>query len=318
MRSTILETLRRAMGPLRGARVRWHRERRERRKAMLRGFHREPKHLLRAWLHFNGPSWQSLREYDGKLLRAVQDFGYLGWPRKIRDDVRGRELLEVGCGRGLHAVGYALVGVRRYVGMEPNLDLDEQRVTHRRTREYAPLGWSAGQMATQIPRLHFQTGSFENLVPDDRFDVVVMHNVTEHLMDIETVFARTAERIRSGGLLIYHHHSFQCWNGHHSRPKWVRQIVAGDSEQARFVDWNHLTLDPEQRKYFDMIGVNRIRLDDLRALTEKHFDIETWDEIETDEARGRDRLTPEILARHPAHIEHELLTQGVFCRARRP
>ncbi|MAE97123.1 MAG: hypothetical protein CL910_20940 [Deltaproteobacteria bacterium] len=284
---------------------------------MLRGFHQDPELLWRAWLHFNGLSWQSLREYDGGLLRAVQDFGYLGWPRKIRDDVQGRDLLEVGCGRGLHAVGYALVGVRRYVGVEPTLDLDEHRATHRGTRESTSLGWSARQVAARIPRLHFETGPFESAAPDERFDVVVMHNVTEHLMDIETVFARTAERIRPGGLLIYHHHSFQCWNGHHRRPKWVHQIVPGDPEQARFVDWNHLDLDSQSESYFDSIWVNRIRLHELRALTEKHFEVETWDEVETDEGRGGGRLTPAILARHPAYTERELLTQGVFCRARR-
>ena len=81
------------------------------------------------------------------------------------------------------------------------------------------------------------------------------------------------------------------------------------------MDWNHLQLDPDKEATYLKSQVNRIRLDDLRALTEKHFQIETWHEREIDERRGAGRLTEEIRARNPQLTVRELTTQGVFCRA---
>lgn len=81
-------------------------------------------------------------------------------------------------------------------------------------------------------------------------------------------------------------------------------------------DWAHLAYEPPPHHYLTR-ALNRIRLDDLRALTEKYFAIETWKESPIDEKRGAGRLTDEIRRRYPQYTERELTTQGVLCRAKK-
>ena len=134
-------------------------------------------------------------------------------------------------------------------------------------------------------------------------------------MNIEEVFDGIRGRLRRDGLIVYHHHNFFCWNGHHQRPRTVDEIDASDPEQRKYLDWAHLGYRPEPDEYVAR-HLNRIRLDELRALTEKSFEIEIWDERLSDPGRGAGRLTAEIRAHHPEVSVRELTTQGVLCCAR--
>ena len=293
----------------------WRAGRNRERLRRIRQYHLHPRSAMRRYFESSGHGLRSWLEFSPRLIRQAVEFDYVAWPRKIASDIQGRDVLEVGCGRGLHAIGYLIVGVNGYVGVEPKMDLDRNYAKNRRTRREEKVGTTPRRMARRFRRIRFLPGSIEDAALREDFDVVIFHNVTEHLMNIDEAFRKVSAHLRPGGLVIFNHHNFYCWNGHHRPPKYVEDIDPASPEQKKYMDWNHLQMDPEKKAAFLKSQVNRIRLDDLRALTEKYFRIETWSEHEIDSRRGAGRLSGEIRARYPQLTVRELTTQGVFCRA---
>jgi len=82
------------------------------------------------------------------------------------------------------------------------------------------------------------------------------------------------------------------------------------------MDWEHVGREPEPGSYV-AAKLNRLRLDQLQAITAKHYDIEEWREATSSIAEGRLRLTEDILRRYPHLSRRELETQSVSCVARR-
>lgn len=279
-------------------------------------FDRDPTRAVQAFRHLS--SVGKVASTDSAVAEAMVEracaFGYLSWPKRLQRRVEGRDVLDVGCGTGLHAIGFALMGVRSYAGLDPKVRLDADRAKNTRLGRWEPFGWTPAEMMRVFPQIRLIQGSFEAMAPDDLFDVAVLHNATEHIIALDEVLAGIARRLRPDGRLIYNHHNFYCWNGHHMAPKTVQDLRPEDADQRKFVDWAHLRFEPPPGHYFHH-GLNRIRLDELRRVTERHFTVESWKEVPTDEVRGADRLTPELLAQHPGYSRRELATQHVFCVA---
>ena len=304
------------------------REARERRKALQRLLQRAARGEadvddIRALRRLHRPEGidaaRDEETFRADVAQRASAFGYFGWPVKIRAHVAGRRILDVGCGSGTYGIGFATLGALEYHGLDPMLEMDSDTVRHKKRREAGgqtrreSFGWTPAEICALFPQIALVRGSFEDVAPADRsrgFDLVTLHNVTEHLMDIETVLAGCAALTAPGGKLVFNHDNFSGWKGHHMDPKRPEHIDMTDPEQRKYVDWNHLDFDPPPGHYFTY-GLNRIRLDALRAAVEAHFRIETWDEIENDYGR----LTPEILTRHPDYSRRELAVANVFCVA---
>lgn len=280
-----------------------------------RQYHLHPRSAMRKYFESNGHGLRSWLEFSPRLIRRAVEFDYVAWPQKIAADIQGRDVLEVGCGSGLHAIGYLIVGVKGYLGIEPAMDLGQISAKNQRTRRQESVGTTPRHMARRFRRIRFLPEGIEEVELDQDFDVVIFHNVTEHLMNIDEAFQKVSERLRPGGLVIFNHHNFYCWNGHHQPPKFVEDIDPGSPEQKKYLDWNHLQMDPDKEAFYLRTQINRIRLDDLRTRIEKYFRVETWDEREIDGRRGAGRLSGEIRAQYPQFTVRELTTQGVFCRA---
>ena len=278
---------------------------------------RRRRKLLKEYARYffnNGVALPTLRRFEPSLIARAYDFGYIHWPKQIEQRVKGRNLLDVGCGMGLHGVGFVLAGARSYTGCDPIVDLDSDVVKNGRKGQREPCGWSPRMLMRQFPQLQYVTGTIADVRPGCTFDVVTLHNATEHLIGIADVFVSVLERLKPRGLLIFNHHNFYAWNGHHLAPKTVDAIDLDHPQHQKVVDWAHLTPGPELSSYFST-RVNRITLDQLRALTEQHFAIEEWDEVLSSESQGRSRLTAEIMARHPQLTRRDLETQSVYCVA---
>ena len=99
-------------------------------------------------------------------------------------------------------------------------------------------------------------------------------------------------------------------------PKKIFAADSDDAEQRKVIDWAHLDGAPEPGSYV-ATKLNRIRLDELRTITENYYVIEEWDESLSNESEGWLRLTEDVLRRHPGFTRRELGTQSVFCVARR-
>lgn len=261
----------------------------------------------------DGPNANEIRE----LLQRAEAFGYLEWPLRLRKEIQGKDVLDVGCGTGLHGLGFVAAGARSYTGVDPRVTPDEDRVRQKRKRKdglipFESFGWTPRQIEALLPQIRLVPGTDETLSAEHTFDRVVLHQVTEHIMDLEDALGRFRQKLRPGGRLIYKHHSYTCWNGHHHKPKTIDEIDVNDPAQRPFVDWAHLDTRPAEEH---PMGMNRVRLDEIRAMTERHFRILSWREKESSERLGGKRLTEEILARHPDYSRREMITQSVFCVA---
>jgi SAM-dependent methyltransferase len=277
-------------------------------------YHQDPEAAISACRLFNDGSPDVDDNCDKELIRRAIDFGYLGWARRIQPYVQGKSILDVGCGTGLHGIGYVVAGAKSYTGLDPKIDLDSDLGKNKNTAQYEHFGTTPREIMKRMPRIHLVPGQFEDIAPHDTFDLVVLHNVTEHLLNIEAVFQGISRRLDREGRLIFQHHNFYCWDGHHLSPRTIDQIDTNDPAQRDVLDWSHLTFVPPEGHYISR-GLNKIRLDELKALTAQYFDIEVWEESKSTMRQGLGRLTPEIRSRYAQYSERELMTKNVFCVA---
>jgi 2-polyprenyl-3-methyl-5-hydroxy-6-metoxy-1,4-benzoquinol methylase len=279
-----------------------------------KGYDRDAQLALRAFEFFNPDVTVADTALHRLLVERAVQLGYVGWPKKIRKYIQGKRLLDVGCGNGMHAIGYVVSGVTRYLGLDPRVNLDADTAKSKTNSRQEPLGFTPRDVLRCYPQTALVQGTFEAIAPDEIFDVAVLHNVTEHLSHLEEVIAGCVKRLAPDGRMIFNHHNYYCWNGHHLPPRTLRAIAPGDSEQQKYMDWAHLDFDPPAGHYI-ATGLNRVRLDELRAIVERYYDIKEWTERPSDENNGGLRLTPEIIARHPEYSERELRVHNVLCVA---
>lgn len=240
------------------------------------------------------------------------------WPRLIARYIRGRDVLDVGCGRSLYGVGFLFAGAKSYTGVDPVADLQsnvlkDSSSLHGRFKESA---FTLAEVSRRLPDVAYVSGTTSDLPKGADFDVLALHNVTEHLMDIEKSIEEFLPLIRSGGRIAFRHPNYYSWGGHHMKPRTTGEIISGDPEQAKYMDWEHLV----PRK--DWPGKitkkqNRIRLGEFRELVERFFHVELWQAQRSLPKEGVERMTPEILEKHPDFSEEEMLTQCVICIARK-
>ncbi len=124
-----------------------------------------------------------------------------------------------------------------------------------------------------------------------------MHNVTEHLLRLEEVLAGLTRLCKPTTNVVFHHHNFYCWNGHHLPPNQPAQLDETDPRHQQVYDWRHVNSVPALADdHYFMTHLNRVRLDELRDVVGRYFDIVRWDEIPSSEATLA-RLTPEVIER---------------------
>lgn len=284
-------------------------------RGIAKTFHNDPEAAVEAYAHFNQIDVGDVGRLTRDLIEQAVNFDYVNWPRVVREHLCGRSVVDVGCGHGLHAVGYLIVGVTSYVGVDPIIDIDSSMSRNKREGRSEDFGVTPRQLGTAFPRLQLIPGYLGSCGLLDRFDLLVMHNVTEHLHDLEGTFQEIPDYLNRDGRMLYNHHNFYSWNGHHLKPKTVADIDPSDPAQRVLVDWGHLDFEPPEDHYI-RTDLNRISLKELERLTAHYFDIEIWDEKLSKKEQGADRLTDEIRQRFPHLTDRDLLTQNIRCLAR--
>lgn len=281
------------------------------RRALIRSKVRALRRCLSHLRHRPPSMWFQL-----PLLISLIEMGYYERVRALVDfGISGQRILDLGCGNGFYGPIYLLLGAAHYTGFDYKLSLYSPIVRDYRTWSSKDLGTAARELGCRFRgRISLYQGDWRALSGDSRFDLVAMYLVTEHLIEIEDAFDWIRGHLVEGGRLVFLHHNFACWNGHHQVPRSIDEIDESSEEQVKYLDWNHLRYRPKPDEYVAR-KLNRIRLDNLRAMTEDRFSVQTWVENRTDQKRGASRLTPRILASLPDYTERELLTQSVHCVA---
>lgn len=232
--------------------------------------------------------------YCPTLIEAVPRFGYHGWARKIREYVGGADVLDIGCGSGLYGTAFLMMGAKSYTGVDPSMALDSRRIKDKTKRKPAELPMTLREMSDRCPAITLISETYENFSAAHKFDLISLHNVTEHLNNIDTILLDVRRHARDDGRLVYNHHNFYCWNGHHGAPRNAAQIDPASCDQQKLIDWNHvLNADRFLSDHYLKKKLNRIRIDELKRLTRINFDIDSWSENPSP-PDVLERLTPEI------------------------
>ena len=177
-------------------------------KHIIRKSKEDPEMAFKAYFIFNGNRLSDFLNYRPAMIRKTVEFGYLNWPVKIANDIRGKDILDVGCGSGIHSIGYILVGAKSYTGMDPKLKLNDDKVKNIRMNNKDNFGWSPRIIENKHSRIKLIPGTFEDISIESSFDLAILHNVTEHLMNIEDVFKGVWKKLKADGQILYHHHNF--------------------------------------------------------------------------------------------------------------
>jgi SAM-dependent methyltransferase len=151
--------------------------------------------------------------------------------------------------------------------------------------------------------LHVYDGSHLPL-SDASIDLVVSHEVFEHISDVPAVLADMARVLRPGGRIYIYIHNFASLSGGH-HIAWKHP----DTHPSRVVaPWDHL----RARRHVDIPSwLNGLREHEYQSMFARWFEIDEW---RATAEEGRGLLTADIRGELAQFSERELLTKGFLVR----
>jgi SAM-dependent methyltransferase len=254
------------------------------------------------------------------LIETTRKWGYFFSSLPARAErFRGKRVLDVGMGGGPHAVAFAASGAASYIGVDPLVGSDMVR-DFRSPRDpslplYHAFPYSVGDIERILPNVKLYPAILEDVAGEVRAmrpDFATMDSVTEHLEHPESVVRAIWQVLDRDGTFWANHHNYYSWTGHHDDPREVSSWDANNPAHNAVVDWKHL--DPSHPSYLNR-RLNRIRLEDMRLVVAKYFELQCWESAI--EAPMVARLTPEIRQRWRKYSLAELLTRSVVIVGKR-
>ncbi|MBI5252088.1 MAG: methyltransferase domain-containing protein [Desulfomonile tiedjei] len=109
---------------------------------------------------------------------------------ELLGDLRGKRFLDYGCGAGLFTVYAAKQGASVVVGVDAEETAIETARYHARTEKVEPIC------------RFVQSEDFPEFLRGDRFDVILMKDVIEHVVDDDGLLQRAVNSIAPGGRLV--------------------------------------------------------------------------------------------------------------------
>lgn len=248
--------------------------------------------------------------------------------RRLGKDPRGLRVLDVGCGKSywltllLHSYGADVTGVDtelvrpgfspgKYVAILGQNGADRALRTLAWDLLFARPYYRALARASPFA-LRFE-GLDTRVAPDGRmdfpersFDLIVSHEVFEHIRDVPAAARDLSRLLKPDGLTYIYVHNFASLSGgHHIAWKYP------DSEPSRVVPpWDHL----REKRFPDIPSwLNAMREAEYREIFDRYFEVLQWIPSGRE---GEALLTPELRQELSGYSEAELLTKGFTIVAR--
>jgi len=261
----------------------------------------------------------SPRDEKQALIETTREWGYFFDNPALAERFRGKRVLDVGMGGGPHAVAYVESGAAAYIGVDPVAGSDQVR-DFRSLKDPSVPGRHAFPFSVQdierlYPNVKIYRAVLEGVAKEvkaARPNFAIMNSVTEHLQHPDSVMHAIWDVLDRDGIFWANHHGYHSWSGHHASPRDVGSWDPNNPAHNAVVDWKHL--DPGHPCYAEP-SLNRIRLEDLRLVVAKYFELQCWEPVI--DGRTVARLTPENRRRWRRYTLAELLTRSVVIVGKR-
>ena len=247
---------------------------------------------------------------------------------KYVGDIDSKNVLDIGCGKSfwltllLHNSGANVTGIdteivepgfsfEKYIGLLKKNGIERALRTlfweQFFARSYYKKLESLFGHKLSFDCLNLQTANSSKInLPDNSIDIVVSHEVFEHIENIPLTLDEIKRVMKPDGITyIYVHNYTSLSGGHHIAWKYP------DKEPSRKVPpWDHL----RDNYYPDIPSwLNRIREYEYREEFEKRFEILDW--IST--GREGEKVLSDVICKElHEYTENELLTKGFTVVAR--
>jgi ubiquinone/menaquinone biosynthesis C-methylase UbiE len=127
--------------------------------------------------------WSAVYDTDGNPLVALEE----PLVDQLLGDIAGREVIDIGCGTGRHAIRMARAGARVEA-----IDFSEKMLSRAREKSAEmPIRYQALNVLGGLP------------FPDNSFDRVICGLVLDHIPTLEEFFGELHRLCRPGGLCVF-------------------------------------------------------------------------------------------------------------------
>ncbi|MGL4327049.1 MAG: class I SAM-dependent methyltransferase [Tannerellaceae bacterium] len=194
--------------------------------------------------------------YFTELANTSREF-YLDYLDPFFEVRPGMNILEVGCGEGGNLLPFAEKGCI-VKGIDACLDRIEQ------AKEYFSLAQQQGTFEC----INF----FDMEIPDEtnKFDLVLIHDVIEHIEDKETFISKVKEYIKKDGIIFWGFPAWQMPFGGH------QQICSGKISKLPFI---HLLPMPLYSKLLQKMGESDDCITELQSIKKCALTIENFEKL---------------------------------------
>jgi len=273
------------------------------------------------------------------LYASMLHYGFIGhrdfarehmaFFERLRADegaLAGKRVLDIGCGKSYWLTLLLAADAARAVGVDTELVEAGRGIAKYRhvlnangaERALRTAAWDmlfargyyrelercfGGALPHDKVELHVYDGVHLPLA-DASVDLVVSHEVFEHIADVPSVLAEMARVLRPDGRIYIYIHNFTSLSGGH-HIAWKHP----DTHPSRIVEpWDHL----RARRHANVPSwLNGLREHEYRAMFERLFEIEEWRPTSEE---GAALLTDKIRFELAQFNERELLTKGFLVR----
>jgi len=248
-----------------------------------------------------------------EIIKVAREWGYFkGSIIGLSALYKNKRVLDVGMGGGPYSVVLIALGAESYCGVDPLVGSEHVKDNSANKENgrpnYHAFPYSADEIMKIFPQIKLYSGFFEDFEKEVLTfspQVAILSAVTEHLTDTKTVFESIWGVLDKNGILFYSHSNYYSWIGHHEQPRNPAQLNLDSKEHMKVIDWQHLEV--RHHRYKD-VNLNRMRMTDLRIVTENFFEIEDWKEIPV----AIDKMTTAIRKKYSHITLSELFTATLY------